>query len=85
MQLSSLNMTPLIDMHCIDSKSLSSIHVVDDVGLLEKLLVLDEVALPVEPPVELVVLLPPGVAGGGCELVLIQGVLRWKKGLENGC
>ena len=63
-------------MHCIHGKSLSSIHVVDDVSLLEKLLVLDEVALPVEPPVELVVLLPPGVAGGGCcELVFIQGVL----------
>ena len=80
MQLGSLSHFLQIDIHCIYSKSLSSIHVVDDVGLLEKLLVLDEVALPVEPPVELVVLLPPGVAGGGCELVLIQGVLRWKRG-----
>ena len=42
---------------------LSSIHVVDDVGLLEKLLVLHEVALPVEPPI---------VLGGW----LVQGVLR---------
>ena len=42
----------------------SSIHVVDDVGLLEKLLVLDEVPLPVEPPVELLL--------GG----LVQGMLR---------
>ena len=64
MQLGSLDMTPLIDMHCIHVKSLSSIHVVDDVGLLEKLLVLDEVPLPVEPPVELLL--------GG----LVQGMLR---------
>lgn len=40
-----------------------SIHVVHDVGLLEKLLVLHEVSLPVEPPI---------VLGGG----LIEGVLR---------